>query len=226
MILPFPSMTLSTLAWMILLAEEAHVPTIAPGSGPLTYKTHLITDKPAEELGNYKSDLCRHGRITWYQFCKKLSNGLLDNTTSIVRRIRRNRNATLQSSQPDGPHIAATVMARHLQNIFLGATPPTTRLTAPHIPQAPHPVTPDVCPITESILPHGLVQDGFRRQRSALDQALCLQDICRQHRLDHHNELPVLAFLGIKSASDTVDRAIIWRALETHVSNPMLGLIQ
>ena len=45
-------MTLSTLAWMILLAEEAHVPTIAPGSGPLTYKTHLITDKPAEELGN------------------------------------------------------------------------------------------------------------------------------------------------------------------------------
>ncbi|CAO3660274.1 unnamed protein product [Rhizopus microsporus] len=174
MILPFPSMTLSTLAWMILLAEEAHVPTIAPGSGPLTYKTHLITDKPAEELGNYKSDLCRHGRITWYQFCKKLSNGLLDNTTSIVRRIRRNRNATLQSSQPDGPHIAATVMARHLQNIFLGATPPTTRLTAPHIPQAPHPVTPDVCPITESIVRYTLLWRLSRRKAPGADY-LCTE---------------------------------------------------
>ncbi|ORE06661.1 hypothetical protein BCV72DRAFT_227898 [Rhizopus microsporus var. microsporus] len=40
-------------------------------------------------------------------------------------------------------------MARHLQNVFSGATLPTTRLTAPHIPQGPHPVTPDVCPITE-----------------------------------------------------------------------------
>ncbi|CEG82710.1 hypothetical protein RMATCC62417_16742 [Rhizopus microsporus] len=245
----------------------------------------------------YKSALRRRRRATWYQFCKKLSNGPLADTTSIVRRIRRNRTATPQFSQPEGPHVAADVMARHLQNVFSGATLPTTRLTAPHIPQGPHPVTPDVCPITESTVRYALlrrlsrrkapgadhlrtemllpiaevivpvitllfqlcwkwscvprlwctaqllelclqselentaptldpVQGGFRRQRSALDQALCLQEICRQHRLDHYNEPPVLAFLDIKSAYDTVERSIIWRALETHVSDPMLGLLQ
>ncbi|KAG1439440.1 hypothetical protein G6F56_012297 [Rhizopus delemar] len=71
-----------------------------------------------------------------------------------------------------------------------------------------------------------IVQGGFRRQRSALDQALCLHELCRQHAVDHLGEPPVLAFLDIKSAYDTVDRAIIWRALETHVSEPMLGILQ
>ncbi|KAG1606259.1 hypothetical protein G6F46_013135 [Rhizopus delemar] len=43
---------------------------------------------------------------------------------------------------------------------------------------------------------------------------------------DHYGEAPVLAFLDIKSAYDTVDRAIIWRALETYISEPLLGLLQ
>lgn len=66
-----------------------------------------------------------------------------------------------------------------------------------------------------------IVQGGFRANRSAMDQALC-----RQHAIDHYGEPPVLAFLDIKSAYDTVDRAIIWRALETFVSAPLLGLLQ
>ncbi|KAG1363063.1 hypothetical protein G6F61_013928 [Rhizopus arrhizus] len=70
------------------------------------------------------------------------------------------------------------------------------------------------------------VQGGFRHHRSALDQALCLHELCRQHTIDHSGEPPVLAFLDIKSAYDTVDRAIVWRALETHVSEPMLGILQ
>lgn len=74
--------------------------------------------------------------------------------------------------------------------------------------------------------PLDIVQGGFRRQRSALDQALCLNELCRQHAADHLGEAPVLAFLDIKSAYDTVDRAIIWRALETHISEPMLGILQ
>jgi hypothetical protein len=37
---------------MILLAEGAHVLVITPGSGPLTYKTLLIAEKPADEPGN------------------------------------------------------------------------------------------------------------------------------------------------------------------------------
>ncbi|KAG0895270.1 hypothetical protein G6F33_013670 [Rhizopus arrhizus] len=70
------------------------------------------------------------------------------------------------------------------------------------------------------------VQGGFRHSRSALDQALCLNELCRQHAIDHHGEPPVLAFLDIKSAYDTVDRAIIWRALETYISPALLGLLQ
>lgn len=65
-------------------------------------------------------------------------------------------------------------MARHLQNIFLGATPPTTRLTAPHIPQAPHPVTPDVCPITESIVRYTLLWRLSRRKAPGADY-LCTE---------------------------------------------------
>jgi exonuclease III len=70
------------------------------------------------------------------------------------------------------------------------------------------------------------VQGGFRAERSTLDQALVLHELCRQHTLDHDNTPPVLCFLDIKQAYDSVDRNIIWRALETHVSEPMLGILQ
>ena len=80
--------------------------------------------------------------------------------------------------------------------------------------------------LTSTAPPLDIVQGGFRANRSAMDQALCLNEICHQHTLDHYGEPPTLAFLDIKSAYDTVDRAIIWRALETHVSAPMLGLLQ
>ncbi|KAG0803582.1 hypothetical protein G6F26_013477 [Rhizopus arrhizus] len=80
--------------------------------------------------------------------------------------------------------------------------------------------------LEDSAPPLDIVQGGFRRRRSALDQALCLHELCRQHAEDHFGEPPVLAFLDIKSAYDTVDRAVIWRALETHVAEPMLGILQ
>ena len=70
-----------------------------------------------------------------------------------------------------------------------------------------------------------IVQGGFRTLRGATDQALCLHELCVHHTLDYGSP-PVLAFLDIKSAYDTVDRAIVWRVLETHVSDPLLGLLQ
>ncbi|KAK4509419.1 histone acetyltransferase [Mucor velutinosus] len=70
------------------------------------------------------------------------------------------------------------------------------------------------------------VQDGFRENRSTLDSALALHELCRQHTVDHHGEPPVLCFLDIQQAYDTVHRPVIWRALETHVSDPMLGILQ
>jgi hypothetical protein len=80
--------------------------------------------------------------------------------------------------------------------------------------------------LTSTAPPLDIAQGGFRAHRGAPDQALCLHELCVQHSKDHYGEPPVLAFLDIKSAYDTVDRAIIWRALETYVSAPLLGLLQ
>jgi hypothetical protein len=60
-----------------------------------------------------------------------------------------------------------------------------------------------------------LAQGGFRIRRSALDQALCLHELIQIHRLRHRSD-PVLAFLDIKAAYDTVDREIIWQRLYDH----------
>jgi hypothetical protein len=57
-----------------------------------------------------------------------------------------------------------------------------------------------------------LAQGGFRPQRSPLDQALCLHDLMHDYFLSHHH-YPVVAFLDIKAAYDTVDRRVIWDAL-------------
>ncbi|KAK4513034.1 uncharacterized protein ATC70_013034 [Mucor velutinosus] len=57
-----------------------------------------------------------------------------------------------------------------------------------------------------------VAQGGFRPQRSPLDQALCLHDLMHDYFLTHHH-YPVVAFLDIKSAYDTVDRRVIWDAL-------------
>ena len=272
----------------------------------------------------YKSELRRRRRFTWKQFCHKLSYGPLADTNSIVSRIRRNRVVQPQFSHPEGSRVAASVMARHLQQVFSGANLPDTRYSAPPILTGPHSIDEASCPITTSTVHYALlkrlsrrkapgvdhlrtemllpiadeviptitllfqlcwkwsvipsdwctaqvvpiykkgdaldpgnyrpisltsimrklfelclqqelestappldpVQGGFRHHRSALDQALCLHELCRQHTIDHSGEPPVLAFLDIKSAYDTVDRAIVWRALETHVSEPMLGILQ
>jgi hypothetical protein len=80
--------------------------------------------------------------------------------------------------------------------------------------------------LTLTAPPLDIAQGGFRANRGATDQALNLHELCHQHAIDHYMEAPVLAFLDIKSAYDTVDRAIIWRALETHVSTPLLALLQ
>ncbi|SAL94839.1 hypothetical protein, partial, partial [Absidia glauca] len=73
--------------------------------------------------------------------------------------------------------------------------------------------------------PLDITQGGFRPHRSTLDQVLCLTELCRHHRLRHKTP-PTLAFLDIKSAYDTVDRTIIWTALQSTVSPPLLRLIQ
>lgn len=86
-----------------------------------------------------------------------------------MRHIRRNRTATPQFSQSEGSHVAAAVMARHLQSVFSGTTLPTTRPTAPLIPQGPHPITPDICSITESTVRYALLRRLSRRKAPGAD---------------------------------------------------------
>jgi hypothetical protein len=73
--------------------------------------------------------------------------------------------------------------------------------------------------------PLDLAQGGFREARGSLDQALCLAEICNILRR-HHRVTPVLAFLDIKSAYDTVDRNYTWQKLEYTAPTALLCLIR
>ncbi|KAG1275268.1 hypothetical protein G6F66_012824 [Rhizopus arrhizus] len=74
--------------------------------------------------------------------------------------------------------------------------------------------------------PLDLAQGGFRPRRSALDQALCLHELIQSYYRRSHR-FPVVAFLDIKSAYDTVDRCVIWDALSRSGagSSPCLPLL-
>ncbi|KAG1443425.1 hypothetical protein G6F46_012007 [Rhizopus delemar] len=73
--------------------------------------------------------------------------------------------------------------------------------------------------------PLDIAQGGFRESRGAIDQALCLAEIYYILRSNHHTK-PVLAFLDIKSAYDTVDRNYIWEILQPYISPLLLGLLR
>ncbi|KAG0798819.1 hypothetical protein G6F22_003841 [Rhizopus arrhizus] len=73
--------------------------------------------------------------------------------------------------------------------------------------------------------PLDIAQGGFRESRSALDQAICLSEICQILR-SQFRITPVLAFLDIKSAYDTVNRNFIWETLSQYISPPLLGLLR
>jgi hypothetical protein len=61
--------------------------------------------------------------------------------------------------------------------------------------------------------------------RGPLDQALCLTEICNILRR-HYRITPVIAFLDIKSAYDTVDRRQIWHTLEKTAPVALISLLQ
>jgi hypothetical protein len=73
--------------------------------------------------------------------------------------------------------------------------------------------------------PLDVAQGGFRESRSALDQALCLSEICQILR-SQFCITPVLASLNIKSAYDTVNRSFVWETLSQYISSPLLGLLR
>ncbi|KAJ8651363.1 hypothetical protein O0I10_001955 [Lichtheimia ornata] len=70
-----------------------------------------------------------------------------------------------------------------------------------------------------------IAQGGFRTSRGALDQAFVLHTLMhRYHQL--YEEWPIVAFLDIKAAYDSVDRSIIWRYLKQHLPKRLYLLCQ
>lgn len=70
-----------------------------------------------------------------------------------------------------------------------------------------------------------IAQGGFRESRGSLDQVLCLTELCQLYHRKRLGYNPVLAFLDIKSAYDTVDRNIIWNSLSSSIPTPLLTLL-
>ncbi|CDH61106.1 hypothetical protein RO3G_05925 [Lichtheimia corymbifera JMRC:FSU:9682] len=70
-----------------------------------------------------------------------------------------------------------------------------------------------------------IAQGGFRAQRGALDQAFSLHMLMQQYHRTH-DEHPVVAFLDIKSAYDSVDRSVIWGTLANHLQPALLDLLK
>ena len=65
------------------------------------------------------------------------------------------------------------------------------------------------------------VQGGFRKRRSTLDQAFCLNEIMVSNPSTH------VILLDFKAAYDTVDRRLLWQKLrdEFHVPEPMIYML-
>jgi hypothetical protein len=70
-----------------------------------------------------------------------------------------------------------------------------------------------------------IAQGGFRESRGALDQVFCLSEICQTSCSQYHIT-PVLAFLDIKSAYDTVNRSFVWETLRHYISPSLLSLLR
>ncbi|ORE12038.1 hypothetical protein BCV72DRAFT_300366 [Rhizopus microsporus var. microsporus] len=71
--------------------------------------------------------------------------------------------------------------------------------------------------MTSEGTPLDIAQGGFRESRSALGQALSLSEICQILR-SQFRIIPVLAFLDIKSAYDTVNHSFVWETLSQCIS--------
>jgi hypothetical protein len=70
-----------------------------------------------------------------------------------------------------------------------------------------------------------IAQGGFHEARNSLDQTLCLIEIWSI--LPHYSRAtPILAFLDIKAAYDTVDRTHIWNTPQRSLPFALLGILK
>lgn len=79
--------------------------------------------------------------------------------------------------------------------------------------------------LISGIEPLNVAQGGFRHKRSTLDQAIALHEaiISRKRYLKGQ---PLVAFLDIKAAYDTVDRNLLWNKVESVLPGNWASIIQ
>jgi hypothetical protein len=69
-------------------------------------------------------------------------------------------------------------------------------------------------------------QGGFRNLRGTIDQVAVLQEIILKHKRNH-GKAPILAFLDIKAAYDTVWRPLLWeKCVRNGMSTSMLTILK
>ncbi|KAG2214073.1 hypothetical protein INT45_007794, partial [Circinella minor] len=209
---------------------------------------HKEASKQFDTLGQ------KQKRQAWNNFINKLSNNELSNTTATIKRIRQNKVVNPTFSDMAGPEVAANKMSQQLARTFsapgmdhlraemLGPITEylTNLLTDLFILCWKWSKTPDSWRLAQivPIYKKGDANDPANyRPISLLSVLSKILEICLQDELhsaspdidisqDHNNNSSILAALDIQSAYDTVDRAIIWRALEPIASPPLLGLLQ
>ena len=75
--------------------------------------------------------------------------------------------------------------------------------------------------IKETMDPLETQQGGFRENRSTLDQILCLDELIKMYR-KKFNQYPIVAYLDIKAAYDSVDRKILYNDCLKLNINPII----
>ncbi|CEP12433.1 hypothetical protein [Parasitella parasitica] len=70
-----------------------------------------------------------------------------------------------------------------------------------------------------------IAQGGFKPHLSALDQAVCLDEIMHRYH-QKYMHYPTVAFLDIAKAYDCVDRDVIWNTLSKHCDPYLLDILQ
>lgn len=67
--------------------------------------------------------------------------------------------------------------------------------------------------VTSAIEPLDIAQGGFRKHRGTQESIACLNESIIQFEKEHHGASPVIAFMDIKAAYDSVDHTILFNRL-------------
>ena len=80
--------------------------------------------------------------------------------------------------------------------------------------------------VRNNMIPLEIMQGGFQPQRGTLDQIACLENIMLSYRKVYRKN-PVVCFLDIKAAYDTVDRSILYdNCIEKNISYHVVELLR